>query len=128
VIDHNNFWSTTIFTLSDHNFYNSTISDLKLYHEKVRIDHFHRFYKYFYVNLMKLGGSLGNVPQKLKKKKLDIFRTVSPFSRVKFILIIQFAITNIHLYYFYVTAFSSFFLNPNPGPISPTSNGDLFCI
>jgi hypothetical protein len=40
-------------------------------------------------NLMKLGGPKGNVPQKLKKKlviKLDIFRTVSPFSRVQFIL------------------------------------------
>jgi hypothetical protein len=30
--------------------------------------------------LMKLGGSLGNVPQKMKNllQKLDIFRTVSP--------------------------------------------------
>jgi hypothetical protein len=34
---------------------------------------------------MKLGGSLGNDPQKMKK--LDIFRTVSPFSRVQFILL-----------------------------------------
>jgi hypothetical protein len=32
------------------------------------------------VDLMKLEGSLGNVPQKLKK--LDIFRTVSPFSGI----------------------------------------------
>jgi hypothetical protein len=36
-------------------------------------------------NLIKLGGSQGNVAQKLKKKKL-VLKTVSPFSRVKFIL------------------------------------------
>jgi hypothetical protein len=35
---------------------------------------------------MKLGGSLGNVPQKIKNLKLDIFRAVSPFSKVQFIL------------------------------------------
>jgi hypothetical protein len=36
---------------------------------------------------MNLGGSLGKVPQKMKNllEKLDIFRTVSPFSRIKFI-------------------------------------------
>jgi hypothetical protein len=35
-------------------------------------------------SLMKLGGSLGNVRQKMKNLlyKFDIFRSVSPFSRV----------------------------------------------
>jgi hypothetical protein len=41
---------------------------------------------------MKLGGlKLGNIPQKIEKKKLfikklDIFHTVGPFSRVQFML------------------------------------------
>jgi hypothetical protein len=35
-------------------------------------------------NLMKLGGSLGNVPQKLKKLVIKTW-TVCPFSRVQFI-------------------------------------------
>jgi hypothetical protein len=42
--------------------------------------------------LMKLEGPPGNVPQKLKKlviKKLYIFWTVSPFSRVQFIQFIK---------------------------------------
>jgi hypothetical protein len=40
------------------------------------------------LNLMKLRGSLGNVPQKRKNLllELDIYRTVSPFSRVQFLL------------------------------------------
>jgi hypothetical protein len=33
-------------------------------------------------NLMKLGGSIGNIPQKMKNY---IFRTISPLSRVQFI-------------------------------------------
>jgi hypothetical protein len=33
---------------------------------------------------MKLGGSLGNIPQICYK--FDMFRTVSPFSRVQFLL------------------------------------------
>jgi hypothetical protein len=49
-------------------------------------------YKTIY-NLMKLG----NVPPKLKKNlvsKLDIFRSVSPFSRVQFILFINCTLEN----------------------------------
>jgi hypothetical protein len=43
-------------------------------------------------NLMKLWGSLGNIPQKLKKlviKTRYIFWTVVPFSRVQFIFILR---------------------------------------
>jgi hypothetical protein len=53
--------------------------------------------EYIHNNLMKLGGSLGNVPQKMKNLllKLDIFQTVSPFSRVQFILILDLIIGSV---------------------------------
>jgi hypothetical protein len=43
---------------------------------------------------MKLEGPLGNVP---KKMLLDIFRTVSPFSRVQFIMILPTSLSIIHI-------------------------------
>jgi hypothetical protein len=52
--------------------------------------------EHFHNNLMKLGGSLGNVPQKMKNLvlKLDIFWTVSPFLRVLIVLSINCTLEN----------------------------------